>query len=86
VSANYRYLFHDAAFKHGVSETDIRQAFERPLFDGLIEDYDDKFLLTGFDARGNILEVMYNFIDAETVYIFHAMKCRKAFRMLRNQD
>jgi hypothetical protein len=80
------YLFHDAAFKHGVSETDIRRAFARPLFDGLLEDYDDKFLLTGFDVHGTMLEVMYNFIDPETVYIFHAMKCRKAFRMLRNQD
>jgi hypothetical protein len=79
------YLFHDAAFKHGISETDIRRAFARPLFDGLLEDYDDKFLLTGFDAYGNMLEVMYNFIDPEIVYIFHAMKCRKAFRMLRNQ-
>jgi hypothetical protein len=43
-------------------------------------------LLTGFDVHGTMLEVMYNFIDQETVYIFHAMKCRKAFRMLRNQD
>jgi hypothetical protein len=52
LSVSTNYLFHDAAFKHGVSETDIRRAFARPLFDGLLEDYDDKFLLTGFDAHG----------------------------------
>jgi hypothetical protein len=61
-------------------------ACSRPLFDGLLEDYDDKFLLTGFDTRGNILEIMYNLIDEQTAYVFHAMKCRKAFRLLRNQD
>ena len=80
------YLFNESAFKHGISETDIRTAFFRPLFDGLLEGYDNKFLLIGFDTRGTILEIMYNLVDAETVYIFHAMRCRKAFRMLRNQD
>jgi hypothetical protein len=61
-------------------------AFARPLFDGLIEGYDNKFLLTGFDARGNVLEIMYNLVDEHTAHIFHAMRCRKTFRILRNQD
>jgi hypothetical protein len=51
------YQFHEAAFKHGATEEDIRMACSRPLFDGLLENYDDKFLLTGFDTRGNILEI-----------------------------
>jgi hypothetical protein len=80
------YLFNESAFKHGITEIEIRTAFACPLFDGLIEGYDNKFLLTGFDPRGNILEIMYNLVDAETAYIFHAMRCRRAFRMLRNQD
>jgi hypothetical protein len=80
------YKYHEAAFKHGITEADIRTVFSRPLFDGLLEDYDDKFLLTGFDTHGNILEIMYNLIDEQTVYVFHAMRCRKAFRMLRNQE
>ena len=54
-------------------------------FDGLLEDYDDKFLLTGFDTNGKLLEIMYNFVNENTVYVFHAMECRKVFRMLRNQ-
>ena len=80
------YVFNEAAFKHDIDEIDIRTAFARPLFDGLIQGYDNKFLLTGFDTRGNILEIMYNFVDEHTAYVFHAMKCRKAYRMLRNQD
>ena len=80
------YLFNESAFKHRVTETDIRTAFVRPLFDGLLEGYDNKFLLTGFDTHGTLLEIMYNLVDSQTVYIFHAMRCRKVFRMLRNQD
>ena len=80
------YVFNRSAFKHGIAEDDIRMAFARPLFDGLLEDYDNKFLLTGFDTHGNILEIMYNLVDEHTVHIFHAMRCRKAFRMLRNQE
>jgi len=80
------YKYNESAFKHGVEEDDIRRAFARPLFDGLIEGYDNKFLLTGFDTSGNMLEIMYNYVDEHTAYIFHAMRCRKAFRMLRNQD
>jgi len=80
------YFFNDSAFKHGIAEVDIRMAFVRPLFDGLLEGYANKFLLTGFDTHGNVLEIMYNLADEHTVHVFHAMRCRKAFRMLRNQD
>ena len=80
------YFFNESAFKHGIAETDIRMAFSRPLFDGLIEGYDNKFLLTGFDTRGNILEIMYNLVDEHTAHVFHAMRYRKVYRMLRNQD
>ena len=80
------FIFNEAAFKHGIAETDIRMAFSRPLFDGLIEGYDNKFLLTGFDTHGNFLEIMYNLIDEHTAHVFHAMFCRKTYRMLRNQD
>ena len=79
------YVFHEAAFKHNFTEADIRTAFTRPLFDGLLEDYDKKFLLTGFDTKGNLIEIMYNFVDENTAYVFHVMECRKIFRTLRNQ-
>jgi predicted nucleic acid-binding protein len=51
-----------------------------------LEGYDNKYLLTGFDSDGNVIEVMYNLVDEQTVHVFHAMRCRKAYRMLRNQD
>lgn len=81
-----KYIFHEAAFKHNYTEADIRTAFMRPLFDGLIEDYDNKFLLTGFDTKGKLIEIMYNLADEHTAYVFHAMKCRKIFSLLRNQN
>jgi hypothetical protein len=47
---------------------------EDPVDDGT----DNKFLLIGFDTKGNPLEVMYNRIDSETIKVFHAMRCRGA--------
>ncbi|MDR2343630.1 MAG: hypothetical protein LBD86_03775 [Spirochaetaceae bacterium] len=64
------YVFNTSAFKHDVTETDIRAAFSFPLFNGLIEGYDNKYLLTGFGSRGNILEIVYNLIDEQSVNIF----------------
>jgi hypothetical protein len=79
------YEFNPAAFKHGVTEDDIRWAFLRTVFDGAMEGEDNKYLRIGFDGRGNLLEVMYNLIDEQSVNIFHAMKCRKPFIALTNQ-
>ena len=79
------YLFIESAFEHKITEIDIRTAFERPIFDGLLKGYQNKFLLTGFDTKGNLLEIMYNIVNEETVQVFHAMTCRKEYRTLRNQ-
>jgi hypothetical protein len=76
--------FNDAAFKHGVSEADIRWAFKTFVFEEPVEGEDNKFLLIGFDLAGNPLEILFNQIDMKTVNIFHAMKCRKAWRELAN--
>ena len=76
--SNSRYLY-KSAFKHGLSEADIEWAFLHTIRNGLLEDYEDKYLLIGFDTRGNPIEVMYNRIDEERLNVFHAMKCRKAF-------
>jgi hypothetical protein len=79
------YLFHESAFRHDCTEEDIRRAFSLPRFDGLMEGYFNKFLLTGFDTRGNLIEVMYNLLDEEAAWVFHAMPCRPEYRVLRNQ-
>ena len=81
-------LFNKSAFKHGITEPDIRSAFMTFLIDIAIDAEDDeyeKYLVIGFDTKGNLLEIMYNMVNEETVQIFHAMPCRKEYRMLRNQ-
>ena len=69
-----------SAFKHGVDEAAIRCVFKTHIIDVLMEGFDNKFLVIGFGTAGNLLEVMYNRIDGETIKVFHAMKCRKQFR------
>jgi hypothetical protein len=77
-------IFKPTAFKHGVAEADIRSAFDQILFDGTIAGEDHKHLLVGLDRNGNPLEILYNILDGNAVNVFHAMKCRKAWRSLKN--
>ena len=72
--------FNQAAFKHGYSEADILRTFETFIYEDPIEDADNKYLLLGFDLKGNLLEVMYNKIDDDSINVFHVMSCRKAYR------
>jgi len=66
-----------SALKHGVSETDICLALETFIYEDPLEDEQDKFLLVGFDTNGNLIEIVYEFVDDEIIHVFHAMKCRK---------
>jgi len=75
-----KVVFVPSAFKHDVSEDDIRWVLLNHLADGLIEeDNEKKYLSVGFDKSGKLLEVMYNYIDDQTIKVFHAMKCRRQF-------
>ena len=76
--------FNRSAFKHGVSEEDIRWAFFHCRYDGPVEDMENKYLRLGFDRIGNLLEIMYNEIDEHTVNVFHAMKCQSIYYSLLN--
>jgi hypothetical protein len=76
--------FNRSAFKHGVSEEDIRWAFFHYRYDGPVEDMENKYLRLGFDLAGNLLEIMYNEIDEHTVNVFHAMKCQGIYYPLLN--
>ena len=72
--------FVPSAFKHAVSEENIRWVLLNHLADGIIEEDDEtKYLVVGFDKNGNLLEVMYNYIDENKIKVFHAMNCRKQF-------
>ena len=53
--------FNPSAFKHGVSEADIRWAFDTAKYDGWFNDGEgrakNKYLLIGFDRSGNPLQL-----------------------------
>ena len=68
-----------SAFKHGITEANIRHAILNWIYDDIFEDDPRKHLLIGFDNNANLLEIMYNVIDEQNLRIFHAMICRDAF-------
>jgi predicted cupin superfamily sugar epimerase len=76
--------FNQAAFKHGISDVDIRHAIRHFIYEEQIDDGDDKHLVLGFDTSRRLLEIIYNVIDEHTISVFHAMKCRKVWRSLAN--
>ena len=61
-----------------MSEEDILNATTNFLYDGSMDNDENKRLLLGFDTRCNLIEVMYEVIDEARINIFHAMKARKA--------
>jgi len=67
-----------SAFKHGITEANIRHAIVNWRYDDVFEDDPEKHLLLGFDSNANLLEIMYNVIDEHSLKVFHAMKCRDA--------
>ncbi|MDR0497527.1 MAG: hypothetical protein LBH42_07930 [Treponema sp.] len=71
-----------SAFRHGETMADILRAFETFIYEGPLEDFDNKYLLLGFNIKGNLIEVMYNRINEDTVKVFHAMPCRRIFHEL----
>jgi hypothetical protein len=83
---NLAIEFSPSAFKHGITEEDIRWAFDTARYDGWFNEGEgqdkDKYLLIGFARNGNPLEILYNFIDDKIINVFHAMKCQSIFYML----
>ena len=77
--------FSQSAFKHGITKTDICMAFDNILYDERLDESDGeneldaRYLLIGFDRNANLIEVLYNIIDENTLRVFHAMKCRNVF-------
>jgi hypothetical protein len=71
-----------SAFKHSITEKNIRHAILNWKYDDVFEDEPEKHLLLGFDSNANLLEIMYNVIDEQNLRVFHAMKCRDALLTL----
>jgi hypothetical protein len=78
--ANIR--LNEAAFKHGITEEQIRYAIAHYALDIPIEEEKNKNLLIGPDNGANLLEIMYNEVDGNTINVFHAMKLRRSFHAL----
>jgi len=82
--------FSPSAFKHGVSEADIRWAFDTARYDGWFNGGEgqtkEKYMIIGFDRKGNPLEILYSFSDANTINVFHAMKCRNIYYHLIQKE
>jgi hypothetical protein len=79
VSMTFEIRYSRSAFKHGLTEDDIIWAFKTMEYDAVLEEYADKHLLIGFDMNANLIEILYNVVDDNTILVFHAMKCRAAF-------
>jgi hypothetical protein len=76
------FIFRHTAFKHHVSEADIRHAFKTCVYTGQFEERENVYLLIGFNMNANLIEILYNTIDDNTVNIFHAMPCQSRFLSL----
>jgi hypothetical protein len=75
-----------SAFKHGYTDADVRWAFKTKKYDAVFEEEGamDKHLIIGFDCSANLIEILYNELDEDTVRLFHVMPCRSAFIALLN--
>jgi hypothetical protein len=72
-------IFNRSAFRHGVGEASIRRVLAYPQYEAPLGDDEDKYIVLGFDIAGNLLEILYNRVDEDTINVFHAMKCRKTY-------
>ena len=70
------FVFVSSAFKHGEAEEDILHAHKTRIFEGPLDEYENKFAFVGFNRAGNPIEVFYNPIGEDTIKVFHAMVSR----------
>ena len=78
--------FNPSVSKHGITEDAIRYAIVNAIYDDVWDNDVDKHLLIGFDHNGNLLEIMYNVIDEQSINVFHAMKCRSIYYHLIDEN
>jgi hypothetical protein len=75
----WKSFLEDQAFKHGVTEADIRHAIATARYDGPMEGFENKYVLVGFDAKANPIEIFYNEFGDKSKNIFHAIPCRNVY-------
>jgi hypothetical protein len=72
-SGNKTLVFNLSAFKHDVTEKDVETAMSTALLDELMEGFDHKYLVVGFDMNRNLIAVMYNVVSEDMANSFSAM-------------
>jgi hypothetical protein len=77
-----QFRFRESAFKHKVTEADIRHAFENYRTIRQFQNRENVYLLIGFDLKANPIEILYNEFGKNGVNIFHAMPCQSRFLRL----
>ena len=77
-----RFRIRDSALKHGVTEADIRHAFENYGTIRQFQNRENVYLLIGFDLKANPIEILYNEFGENSVNVFHAMACQSRFLKL----
>ena len=77
-----QFKFRESALKHGVTEADIRHAFENYRIIRQFQDRENVYLLIGFDLKANPIEILYNEFGENGVNVFHAMPCQSRFLRL----
>jgi len=79
---NITIKFSKSAFKHDINKEDILKAFINTVYDDILDEFENKHLLIGFDGKSRLLEIAYNVINLDTIRVFHAMKCRNSLKYL----
>jgi hypothetical protein len=80
------FVFSDSAFKHGLTEADIRHAFETSCYAKKYQDRTNVILLLGFDMNANPVEILFNELADNTINVFHAMPCQRKFYYLFKEE
>ena len=70
----------ESAFKHGISENEIKHVFDNAISFIKLEEFPPKIMLFGFDSQGKALEIRYFVNDNGDEIIIHAMKLRKTYQ------
>jgi hypothetical protein len=74
-----QFRFRKSAFKHGVTEADIRHAFENYRTVKQFQNRENVYLLISFYLKANPIEILYNEFGDNSVNVFHAMVCKNRF-------
>ncbi|GBU29325.1 hypothetical protein R84B8_02889 [Treponema sp. R8-4-B8] len=80
------FIFRKSAFKHNLTEADIRHAFKTCCYVDQYKNRENVCFILGFDLNANPVEILYNEFDGNGINVFHAMPCQKQFFHLYKRE